>query len=70
MIRTQWTSPKSYCVTIDAINKNAPSEMGFWVDKIIQNEQCKMELKVDLLKKALNIQIHINSTWNTLTLYP
>ena len=50
MIRTQWTSPKCYCITIDAINKNAPSETGFWVDKIIQNEQCKMESKVDLLK--------------------
>ena len=50
MIRTQWTSPESYCITIDAINKNAPSEMGFWVDKIIQNEQCKMESEVDLLK--------------------
>ena len=51
MIKTQWSSPKSYCITIDVINKNAPSAMGFWVDKIIQNEQCKMESKADLLKK-------------------
>ena len=34
MVKTQGTSPESYCITIDAINKNVPSETGFCIDKI------------------------------------